>query len=168
MQIYDPFFAAHLMSSINNFLISLQEELMHTLSSKAVCLWKMIVSEQNHSSSSDKLCNIQICSRKTTDTWVKNPLVFKGISVEKKKACLFSSFCFCGHLNKDSIFLLEPCSTAVGKEKLPSALKYVPLQVVTHATKMMIISIKYIWSKCLRKILPPHKYFNNGRQICLG
>lgn len=56
----------------------------------------------------------------------------------RKKACLFSSFGCYGHLNKDSIFLLEPSSTAVGKEKLPSALKYGPLQVVTHATKTMI------------------------------
>lgn len=35
MQIYDPFFAAYLMSSINNFF---QKELPHLLSTKEVCL----------------------------------------------------------------------------------------------------------------------------------
>lgn len=48
----------------------------------------------------------------------------------REKAGLFFSICYHGHLNKDSIFLLEPSSTAVGKKKkkkLPSAFKYVPL-----------------------------------------
>lgn len=115
IQICDPFFASHLMSLINNSLISLQEELTHMLSRKEVCLWERIVSEQKHNRGSDKVRNIQTCSRNTSNTWVKNPLVFREISV-KKKPCLFSSFCYCGHLNKDSIFLLEPSSTAVKKK----------------------------------------------------
>lgn len=37
--------------------------------------------------------------------------------VLREKAGLFFSICYHGHLNKDSIFLLEPSSTAVGEKK---------------------------------------------------
>lgn len=147
------------------FFISLQEEVTHTQSRREVCLWENVVSEQNHNRNSKCVTFRHVPETPLIPEW-KIHLSSKGFLL-RKKLVYVPLFCYHGHLNKDSILLLEPSPTAVGKKMSPSALKYVPLHVVIHATKAMIIWIEYIWSKHLRKFLPPYKYFNNGRQICL-